>query len=62
MGEIDLKIPETEFPDNNGKQLTKKIAYLYEYFKSLDDYQKPVDNKKKGDFFSKLNKINVLMI
>ena len=45
-----------EFPDE--WRYLKKIAYQYEYFKSIDDYQKPVDNLKKEDFFSKLkNKI-----
>ena len=32
----------------------KKLAHPYQYFKSNDDYQKPVDNIKKEDFFSKL--------
>ena len=32
----------------------KKIVYPYEYFNSLDDYQKPVDNLEKEDIFSKL--------
>ena len=32
----------------------KKLAYPYEYFNSIDDYQKPVDNLKKEHFFSKL--------
>ena len=53
MGENDLKILETEFPDK-WKYLTKKSANPYEYFNSIDDYQKPVDNLKKEDFFSKL--------
>ena len=46
MGEIDLKILKTEFPVNKRKFLTEKLADLYEYFKSLDDYQTPVDNLK----------------
>ena len=33
--------------------LTKKFAHPYEYFNSIDDYQKPVDNLKKEGFFSK---------
>ena len=38
MGENDLKILKQEF-------LNKwKLAYSYEYFNSVDDYQKPVDN------------------
>ena len=53
MGENDLKILKTGFPDM-WKYLTKKLAYPYEYFNSIDDYQKPVDNLKKEDFFSKL--------
>ena len=54
MGERDPKILKTDFPDNRCKYLTKKLAYLYEYFNSLHDYQKPVDNLKKEDLFSKL--------
>ena len=53
MGEKDLKNLETEFPDK-WKYLTKKLAYPYEYFNSIDDYRKPVENLKKEDFFSKL--------
>ena len=30
------------------------MAYPYEYFNNIDDYQKPVDNLKKEDFFSKI--------
>ena len=51
--ENDLKLLKTEFPDK-WKYLTKKLAYPYKYFNSIDDYQKPVDNFKKEDFFSKL--------
>ena len=53
MGENDLKILKTGFQDK-WKYLTKKLAYPYEYFDCIDDYQKPVDNLKKEDFFSKL--------
>ena len=53
MGENDLKILNTGFP-NKWKYLTKKLAYPYEFFNSIDDYQKPVDNLKKEHFFSKL--------
>ena len=53
MEENDQKILKTEFP-NKWKYLTEKLAYPYEYFDSLDDYQKPVDNLKKENFFSKL--------
>ena len=47
MSENALKILKTEIPDNKWKYLTKKLAYLYEYCNSLDEYQKPVDNLKK---------------
>ena len=30
------------------------MAYHYEFFNSIEDYQKPVNNLKKEDFFSKL--------
>ena len=53
MGENDLEILKTGFPDK-WKYLTKKLAYPYEYFNSIDDYQKPVNNLKKEHFFSKL--------
>ena len=53
MGKKDLKILKTGFPDM-WKYLTKKLTYPYEYFNSIEDYQKPVDNLKKENFFSKL--------
>ena len=53
MGEHDLKILKTEFPDK-WNFLTKKLAYPYEYFNSIDDYQKPVENLENKNFFSKL--------
>ena len=53
IGENDLKVLNIEFPDK-WKYLTKKLAYPYEYFNSIDDYQKSVDNSKKEEFFSKL--------
>ena len=53
MGENDLKLLKTEFPDK-WKYLTKNLANSYEYFDSIDDYHKPVDNLKQEDFFSKL--------
>ena len=34
--------------------LKKKLAYPCQYFNSIDDYQEPVDNFIKEDFFSKL--------
>ena len=53
MGENDLKHLKMEFPDK-WKYLTKKLAYPYEYFKAINDYEKPVDILKKEIFFSKL--------
>ena len=46
MGENDPNISKTLFPDK-WKNLTKKLAYSYRNFISIDDYQKPVDNLKK---------------
>ena len=53
IGENDLKILKAGFPDK-WKYLIKKLAYPYEYFNCIDDYQKPVNNLKKEHFFSKL--------
>ena len=55
LGENDLKTLKTELPDK-WKYLTKKTAYPCEYFFSIDDYQRPLDNIKKEDFLSKLKK------
>ena len=44
---------KTGFADK-WKYLTKKLAYPYENFNSIDDYKKPVDKLKKEDFFNKL--------
>ena len=60
MGENDPKLLKTEFPDNRWNYLTRKLAYPYEYFNSLDDYHKLFNNLKKEDFFNKL-KNNVVM-
>ena len=56
MGENDLKILKTGFP-NKWKYLTKKLAYPYEFFNCIEDYQKPVDKLTNEDFFSKLKNI-----
>ena len=49
----DFKVLKKEFPDK-WQYLNGKLAYPYEYFNSIEDYQKPVLNLKKEDFFSKL--------
>ena len=53
LDEDDFKILKKEFPDK-WQNLNKKLAYSYQYFNSIDDYKKPVDNLMKKDFFSKL--------
>ena len=53
LDEDDFKILKREFPDK-WQFLNKKLAYPYQYFNSINDYQKPVDKLKKEDFFSKL--------
>ena len=53
LDEDDFKILKKKFPDK-WQYLNKKLAYPYQYFKSINDYQKPVDNLKMEDFFSKL--------
>ena len=53
MGENDVKIFKTGFPDK-WRYLTKKLAYPYEFFNCIEDYQKPIDNLKKEYFFSEL--------
>ena len=47
----DFEILKKETPDKR-KCLNKKIAHPYEDFKSIDGFQKPDNNWKKGDFFS----------
>ena len=49
----DFKVLKKEFPDK-WQYLFKKLAYPYQYFNTIDDYQKPVNNLKKEDFFIKL--------
>ena len=53
LDEDDFKILKKEFPDK-WQFLNKKLAYPYQYFNSIDDYKKSVDNLKKEDFFSKI--------
>ena len=42
----DFKILKKEFPDN-WQYLNRELAHPYQYFSSIDDYKKPVDNFKK---------------
>ena len=51
--EDDFKNLKREFPDKL-QYLNKDLAYPYQFCNSIDDYQKPTDNLKKEDFFSKL--------
>ena len=51
IGENDLKLLKTEFPDK-WRYLIKKLAY--ENFNSIEDYNKPVNNLENKDFLSKL--------
>ena len=53
LDEDDFKNLKKEFPDK-WQYLNKKLAYPYEYFNSINDYKKPVNDLKKEDFFSKL--------
>ena len=53
LDEDDFKILKKEFPDK-WQFLNKKLAYPYQYFNSINDYQNPVNTLKKEDFFSKL--------
>ena len=55
MNEDDFKILKKEFPDK-WQYLNKKLAYPYEYCKSVDDCKKPVNILNKEDFSSKLKK------
>ena len=53
LDDNDFKTLKKEFPDK-WRNLNKKLAYPYEYFNSIDDYKKPVNDLKKENFFSKL--------
>ena len=53
LDEDDFKILKKEFPDK-WRYINKNLAYPYRYSNSINDYQKPVDNLKEEDFFSKL--------
>ena len=56
LDEDDFKILKKEFFDK-WQYLNKKLAYPYDYFNSINDYQKPVNNLKKEDFFCKLKNV-----
>ena len=49
----DFIILKKDFPAK-WQYLNKKLAYPYQYFNSIDDYNKPVDNFTKENFYSKL--------
>ena len=51
---VILKLWKQIFIILSGNIDLKKVAYPYGYSNSLDDYQKPIDSLKKGEFFSKL--------
>ena len=53
LDEHDFKILKKKIPDK-WQKLNKKLAYPYQYFNSIDDYQTAVDNLKREDFFRKL--------
>ena len=53
MDEDDFNILKKEFPDK-WQYLNKNLAYPYEYFNNINDYQKSVVDLEKKDFFSKL--------
>ena len=53
LDDDDFKNLKKEFPDK-WQYLNRKLAYPYQYFNSIGDYQKPVDSLKKEDFFNKL--------
>ena len=60
MGENDLKLLKMEFPEK-WKYSTKNVAHSYEYFNTINDYQKPVDNLKKEIFFRNSKLIILVM-
>ena len=53
LDEDDFKILKKKFADK-WQNFSKKLAYPYQCFNSINDYQKPVDKLKKEDFFSNL--------
>ena len=55
LNENDLIILKKEFPDN-WQLLSKKLAYPYEYFKSIEDYELPISNLNKRRLFQSIEK------
>ena len=53
LNENELVTLKNEFP-YNWNLLSKKLAYPYEYFKSLKDYDLPIDLLTKENYFSRL--------
>ena len=51
-----FNILKKEIPDK-WENPNKKLAYPYEYFFNNDDYEKPVNDLKDEDFFSKLKNV-----
>ena len=51
MDDHDFIIFKKEFPDK-GQCLNSKLAFPFEYFIFINDYQKQVKDLKKEDFFS----------
>ena len=48
-----MTIFNKDFPDKL-KSLNKKKAYPFEYFNNFDDYQKPLNDLKKKNYFNEL--------
>ena len=47
MAEHDLKLLQTELPDKKWKHLTENLAYPYEFFYSIDEYQNQLTIQRK---------------
>ena len=46
LGDNELKILKSEFPDNWWNYLTKNLSHLFEIFTSIDEYQNPFNDLK----------------
>ena len=53
LDDDEFKILKKKFPDKC-LYLNKKLAYPYEYYNTINDYKKPVNDLKKENFFSRL--------